>query len=224
MQLSKTTSDFRPRTKRRCPTLHQLEYNIFSAIKAALTYIFTGRGLFSSPFQSVTSLIPTRLLDVVALDLSALDASIPANRPDIELMSIANSCTDAETPARGLFTFLPTLIPPKSQGHVRLAANNLRARPDIEPGKFFTEPADDSDSVVDTFIRKNLRDCFHCTSTCCKGTEARGPRRSVVNTALRARVCDTSMFPELVAMHTMTPAAVMAEKCTVLMRRNAAML
>ncbi|KAL1937368.1 hypothetical protein VTO73DRAFT_13774 [Trametes versicolor] len=208
MQLSKTTSEFRPRTKRRCPTLHQLKNNIFSAIKAALTYIFTGRGLFSSPLQSVTNLIPTRLLDVVALDLSALDASIPANRPDIELMLIANSCTDAHISENGSSRFSRRSSCPKSQGHVSLAAKNHRARPDVELG-FFAEPGeyvplpkglrlalrvatelrntryplqdlivpgDDSDSVVDAFIRKNLRDCYHYASTCRIGTEARGPR------------------------------------------------
>ncbi|KAL1937370.1 hypothetical protein VTO73DRAFT_13776 [Trametes versicolor] len=247
-------------------SLHQLENNIFSAIGAALTYIFTGRGLFSSPFQSVTSLLPTRLLDdrtgrIIAPDPSALDPSIPANRPDLEFMPLANNCTDADIPGKGIFTFLPTLILPKSQGRVRLAANNPRVRPDIELG-FFTDPADyvplrkgvrlalrvaaelrstgyplqdlivpadDSDSVVDAFIRKNLRDCYHYTSTCRMGTEARGPRQSVVDTALRVhgvrglRVCDTSVFPEVVATHTMAPAVVVAEKCAAMMRLDAKM-
>ncbi|OJT12267.1 L-sorbose 1-dehydrogenase [Trametes pubescens] len=101
-------------------SLHQLENNIFSALKAALTYVVTGRGLFSSPFQSITSLIPTRLLDghahrVVAPEPSVLDASVPANRPDLELMPLANNCTDADIPGKGVFTLLPTLILLKSQ-------------------------------------------------------------------------------------------------------------
>ncbi|OJT12250.1 L-sorbose 1-dehydrogenase [Trametes pubescens] len=247
-------------------SLHQLKNNIFSAITAALTYIFTGRGLFSSPFQSITSLLPTRLLDersgrIVVPDPSVLDASIPANRPDLEFMPLANNSTDADIPGKGIFTLLPTLILPKLQGRVRLAANNPRVRADIELG-FFTNPADyvplrkgvhlalrvatelhnsryplqeliipgdDSDSEVDVFIRKNLRDCYHYTSTCRMGVEARGPRQSVVDTAMCVhgvrglRVCDTSVFPEVVAMHTMALAVVVAEKCTELIRLDAKM-
>ncbi|EIW56999.1 alcohol oxidase [Trametes versicolor FP-101664 SS1] len=245
-------------------SLHQLENSIFSALKAAFTYVVTGRGLFSSPFQSITSLIPTRLLDdhtgrIVAPDPSALDASISANRPDLELMPLANNCTDADIPGKGVFTLLPTLVLPKSQGRVRLASNNPRARPDIELG-FFTDQADylplrkgvrlalrvaeeirrtgyplqelivpdgDGDSDIDAFIRKNLRDCFHYTSTCHMGAEAHGSQPSVVDTALRVhgtrglRVCDTSVFPEVVATHTMAPAVVVAEKCAALMRAAA---
>ncbi|KAI0633939.1 alcohol oxidase [Trametes polyzona] len=244
-------------------SLHQLENNIFSAIGAAITYIFTGRGLFSSPFQSVTSMIPTRLLDdrsqLVVNDPSELDASVAKNRPDLELMPLANNCTDADIPGKGIFTLLPTLILPKSEGWVRLAANNPRARPDVNLG-FFEDPSDyvplrkgirlalriaeevrsqgyplkdlivpdgTSDEELDRFTRKNLRDCYHYTSTCRMGAAPHGERPSVVDTSLRVhgvhglRVCDTSVFPEVVTTHTMAPAVVVAEKCADLMKAAA---
>ncbi|KAI0640905.1 alcohol oxidase [Trametes meyenii] len=241
-------------------SLHQLENSTFAAIKAALTYFITGRGLFSSPFQSVTSLIPSRLLDdnlrVVSHDPAELDASVPLNRPDIELMPIGNNCTDADIPHKGIFTLLPALILPKSEGCVRLATSNPRARPDVDLG-FFDDPADyvplrkgirlalrvaddvrrqgyplrdlvvpasDADTDIDRFVRAHLRDCFHYTSTCRMGAAPHGERESVVDTELRVhgvrglRVCDTSVFPEIVATHTMAPAVVVAEKCADLLR------
>ncbi|KAH9856086.1 alcohol oxidase [Lenzites betulinus] len=253
-------------------SLHKLEYSLFWDIVEAVAYIFTGYGLFSSPFQSVTTLIPTRLLDdesQVTLppdDPSALDASLSRNRPDLELMPIGNNCTDADIPDTGIFTLLPTLILPKSEGFVRLAANNPRARPDVSLG-FLSNKADyvplrkgmklalrvaervraggyplqdlivpegESDEELDVFARKNLRDCFHYSSTCRMGT---GPgtgtgedigRASVVDAQLRVhgvkglRVCDTSVFPEVVAAHTMAPVVLVAEKCADMMKAAAA--
>ncbi|KAI0820493.1 alcohol oxidase [Trametes gibbosa] len=251
-------------------SLHQLQNNIFSAIKAAVTYIFTGRGLFSSPFQSVTSMIPSRLLNdesqvvVPADDASALNASLPRNRPDLELMPLANNCTDADIPGKGIFTLLPTLVLPKSTGFVRLAANNPRVRPDVSLGFFSDEtdyvplrkgmklslrvaervraggyplkelivPDGESDAELDAFARKNLRDCYHYTSTCRMGpgtgTGEDSGRASVVDLELRVhgvrglRVCDASVFPEVVTTHTMAPVVVVAEKCAEMMKEAAA--
>ncbi|KAL7278443.1 hypothetical protein ACG7TL_007440 [Trametes sanguinea] len=241
-------------------SLHQLENSTLSVIKAATAYLLTGRGILSSPFQTVTSWVPSRLLDnesrVVANDPAELDASIPNNLPDIELMPIANNCTDADIPGKGIFSLLPTLIRPKSQGSVRLATSNPRARPDVDLG-FFTDgedyiplrkgvrlalrvaedsrkhgaplqdlivPEGTSDEEIDRFIRKNLRDSFHYTSTCRMGAQAYGERPSVVDMELRVhgvhglRVCDTSVFPEIVGTHTMAPTVAVAEKCADMMK------
>ncbi|OSD03879.1 GMC oxidoreductase [Trametes coccinea BRFM310] len=241
-------------------SLHQLENSTLSVIKAATSYLLTGRGILSSPFQTVTSWVPSRLLDdesrVVANDPAELDASIPSNLPDIELMPIANNCTDADIPGKGIFSLLPTLIRPKSQGSVRLATSNPRARPDVDLG-FFTDgkdyiplrkgvrlalrvaedarkhgaplqdlivPDGTSDEEIDRFIRRNLRDSFHYTSTCRMGAQAYGERPSVVDVKLKVhgvhglRVCDTSVFPEVLGTHTMAPAVAVAEKCADMMK------
>ncbi|KAI0351193.1 alcohol oxidase [Trametes cingulata] len=246
-------------------SLHHLEHSTIAAFKAALRYLVTGRGLFSSPFQSMTTMVPTHLLNedhsrVVISNPGEVDASVPRNRPDIELMPLGLNSTDADIPGKGLFTLLPTLILPKSEGSVRLATSNPRARPDVDLG-FFEDPMDyvplrkgmrlalsfaetirqegyplkdlivpesKSDEELDRFIRKNLRDCFHYTSTCRMGAAPHGDRPSVVDTELRVhgvrglRVCDTSVFPEIVASHTMAPAVVVAEKCADLMKAAAA--
>ena len=221
--------------------------------------------MFSHPFQDATAFIPSPLLDdegnLSNIDSSALDASVPENRPDIELMYLANNCTDADIPEKGLSTLLPTLIRPKSQGSVRLATSNPRARPDVDLG-YFADPDDyiplrkgvrlalriaedvrkqgyplqdlivptgSSDAEIDQFIRTNLRTCFHYTSTCRMGAAIDGDRPSVVDTRLRVhgvkglRVCDASVFPEIVCAHTMAPVVMVAEKCADMMKEDASL-
>ena len=80
------------------------------------------------------------------------------------------------------------------------------------------------DEALDAYIRANLRTCFHYTSTCRMGAAADEERPSVVDTELRVhgvkglRVCDASVFPEIVGAHTMTPTVMVAEKCADLVK------
>lgn len=79
--------------------------------------------------------------------------------------------------------------------------------------------AGSSDETIDAFVRTNLRTCFHYTSTCRMGKDAHGERPSVVDTELRVhgvrglRVCDASIFPEIVGAHTTAPTVMVAERC-----------
>ena len=56
------------------------------------------------------------------------------------------------------------------------------------------------------------------------GADVAGTRPSVVDAKLMVhgvgglRVCDTSVFPEIIGSHTMAPAVVVAEKCADLMK------
>ena len=236
-------------------SLHQLEYNPLKAVKELAKYVFTGRGMFSLPFQASTTFIPSHLLDDEGVFSTAdprdLDASLPQNRPDVELMHLTNNSIDYDIPNKGLFTFLVANIRPKSHGSVRLATGNPRARPDVDLG-FLSSPDDylvlrkglrfalraaadvrkqgyplqdlivpegKSDEDLDNFIRANIRTCFHYTSTCRMGQTTHGERPSVVDQELRVhgvrglRVCDASVFPEIVGAHTMAPTVMVAEKC-----------
>ena len=245
-------------------SLHELEVRPLKAITELVKYLVAGRGTLGRPFQTESSFIPTRLLDenynLSVKDPSDLDASVPDNRPDIEFMHIANNCADTDhEPRKGVYSFLLTLVRPKSQGSVRLATANPRARPDVDLG-FLTDPEDyvplrkgvrlaqhigelvrqqgyqfdellvpegKSDEDVDRFIHANIRTCFHYTSTCRMGADVSGERPSVVDTELKVhgvhglRVCDTSVFPEIICSHTMAPAVAIAEKCADLMKAAA---
>lgn len=218
-------------------------------------YLFLGTGLFSSTFQHSSTFIPTRLLrddlTIASDNPRNLDTSLPDNRPDIEFMHIPVDCVRVQTPGKGTFTFLVTLIRPESEGTVRLVSGDACTAPAVDIGSFadaqdyvplragvrlalrvaedvrkqgypFADllvPEVDSDEGIDSFIRKNAMSCFHYTSTCRMGLQTYGARPSVVDTELKVhgvkglRVCDASVFPEIIGSHTMAPAVMVAEKC-----------
>ncbi|CDO70997.1 GMC oxidoreductase [Trametes cinnabarina] len=92
------------------------------------------------------------------------------------------------------------------------------------PLKNLIVPEDLDDSSLDNFIRQNLRTCYHYTSTCRMGAEADLLNPGVVDAELRVhgvqglRVCDASVFPEIVGAHTMAPVVMVAEKCADLIK------
>lgn len=129
--------------------------------------------------------------------------------------------TDTRTPPAvdlGYFSDAEDYVPLRAG--VRLA---LRIADDVrKQGYPFSDllvPEVDNDEGIDKFIRKNIMSCFHYTSTCRMGSEMHGARSSVVDTELKVhgvaglRVCDASVFPEIIGSHTMAPAVMVAEKC-----------
>ncbi|KAI0631282.1 GMC oxidoreductase [Trametes polyzona] len=82
------------------------------------------------------------------------------------------------------------------------------------------------DASLDSFARKNVRTCYHYTSTCRMGAEDDSERPGVVDAELRVhgvrglRVCDASVFPEIVGAHTMAPVVAVAEKCADMVKRS----
>ncbi|KAH9852303.1 GMC oxidoreductase [Lenzites betulinus] len=243
-------------------SVHGLEVHPMKAVKELMTYLFTGRGLFSYPFQAVTLYVASRILDdksrvsIPSGSADALDARVPANCPDLEIMPVASNCTDHDIPRTGIFSIMVGLIHPKSHGTVRLSTRNPRARPDVDLG-FFSDVADFAplrkglrlglrlaedmrkqgyplkglivpgmldDTALDAFSRKHMRTCYHYTSTCRMGAEDDPDRPGVVDAELRVhgvrglRVCDASVFPEIVGAHTMAPVVAVAERCADIMR------
>lgn len=91
------------------------------------------------------------------------------------------------------------------------------------PLKSLSVPASESDADLDTFVRKCLRTSYHYTSTCRMGP-AGGSRPAVVDAELRVhgvaglRVADCSIFPDILATHTMAPAVLVGEKCAELLK------
>ncbi|KAJ7777346.1 alcohol oxidase [Mycena metata] len=79
-------------------------------------------------------------------------------------------------------------------------------------------PKAEDDTSLDAFIRKNMSTTYHYTSTCRMAPED-DPQPGVVDDELRVhgvdglRVADCSIFPDIVSVHTMAPAVVVAEKC-----------
>ncbi|KAJ7038594.1 alcohol oxidase [Mycena alexandri] len=109
-------------------------------------------------------------------------------------------------------------LPIVSKG-VRLGlrlAQQMRAR-GYPMGDLSVPKAEDAASV-DAFIRETMRTTYHYTSTCRMAPED-DAQPGVVDDELRVhgvdglRVADCSIFPDIVSVHTMAPAVVVAEKC-----------
>ncbi|OSD05203.1 GMC oxidoreductase [Trametes coccinea BRFM310] len=243
-------------------SLHELEASPLKVIRELATYIVSGGGLLSYPFQAVTLYVPSRLLDkdstISVADKKTLDTGELATCPDLEIMPAANNCTDHDIPGKGMFTFIVGLIRPKSFGSVRLATSNPRARPEVDLGfltnsddliplrkgiklgmrlakdmrdqgyplKNLIVPESTDDSSLDAFISQNIRTCYHYTSTCRMGQAGDSEHPAVVDSELRVhgvqglRVCDASVFPEIIGGHTMAPVVMVAEKCADLIKNT----
>ncbi|KAJ7186856.1 alcohol oxidase [Mycena filopes] len=183
-------------------------------------------GLLSVTSMRTTIFARTALLtDTLSLPgnhpPSAQDARNPENAPDIEIQPIATHINDTEASPLdhiGVFSMLVTFLRPKSAGSMRSAGYPLRAlsAPSAEA---------DDDASVEAFIRANMRTTYHYTSTC-RMAPADDAQPGVVDDELRVhgvdglRVADCSVFPEIVSVHTMAPAVVVAEKCADLVKKG----
>ena len=236
-------------------SLHHMQYSPLRVLTELFRWMIWGTGLLSFSFENVSTFFPTQLLDdtltIAKDDPRNHDTADPANRPDIEFMHIPSDCAWVITPRRGAYSYLLTLIRPKSCGTIRLVSSDPRTPPAIDLG-YFTNPEDFvpvragvrfsmriaedvrkqgypfadltvpeslSDADIDTFVRKYVTSGYHYASSCRMGAEPRGERPSVVDAELRVhgvrglRVCDASVFPEIIGSHTMAPTVMVAEKC-----------
>ena len=140
-----------------------------------------------------------------------LQTSNPRARPEVEL---------------GFFSAPEDFVPLRKG--VRLA---MRLADDVVkqgyPLRNLLVPEGPTDEDIDRFVRANATTSWHYTSTCRMGPGSHGARASVVDAELRVhgvrglRVCDASVFPEIIGSHTMAPAVVVAEKCAAILRGQA---
>ncbi|KAL9600717.1 MAG: hypothetical protein Q9179_003119 [Wetmoreana sp. 5 TL-2023] len=79
--------------------------------------------------------------------------------------------------------------------------------------------SDKSRDNMDKFIRHRARTTYHYSSTCRMASEFDTHAPGVVDDSLRVhgtsnlRVCDASIFPQIIASHLMAPVVMVAEKC-----------
>lgn len=86
------------------------------------------------------------------------------------------------------------------------------------PFRDFQLPVSESDEEIEAFIRANMRTTYHYTSSC-RMAPLSESIPGVVNDELLVhgidglRLCDTSVFPDVTAGHTMAPVVAVAERC-----------
>ena len=76
-----------------------------------------------------------------------------------------------------------------------------------------------SDEEMDRYIRHRAKTTYHYSSTCRMAPQFDAQAPGVVDDSLRVygvsnlRVCDTSVFPQIIATHLQAPVVMVAEKC-----------
>ncbi|KAJ7876577.1 alcohol oxidase [Mycena leptocephala] len=126
-------------------TLHHSENSTWKGVLELVKYMFGFKGIMGSTVSPMAIFTHTTHLDEnTAAVRSPLPIPSPgANRPDLEIMTIAHWCSEPP-PYKiriGVFSFLLCNVQPKSLGSVRLASSNPHARPTVDLG-FLTNPED----------------------------------------------------------------------------------
>ncbi|KAJ7600421.1 GMC oxidoreductase [Mycena floridula] len=123
--------------------------NPLVAVRELVKYFFTGTGIFGTQVQQLAIVLPSTLLDetshVVGVPAKDLDGHDPSNLPDIEVMVIPVNPTERQfnglAKSSGTFSYLCTVLRPKSKGSVRLTSRNAHDQPLCDLGTL-SEPED----------------------------------------------------------------------------------
>ncbi|KAK8115447.1 choline dehydrogenase [Apiospora sp. TS-2023a] len=104
-----------------------------------LLWVITGKGFLGLGAMSNTVYLRSDAIDRETMQVkdhddegrTSLDASLPRNVPDIEIMFMPNSAVEREVKGRTLMSLYPTLVQPRGSGRVELASTDARAQPRI---------------------------------------------------------------------------------------------
>ncbi|KAK0479617.1 alcohol oxidase [Armillaria novae-zelandiae] len=196
------------------------------------------------PFAPLVIFLPSQSLnentEIVAPDPADLDSTLPHNGPDLEIKPIPLYGLDPPPNAttvhvkEGVMNFIAScdlrmLSDPEDlavlakgvQLSIKLAE---QVRAQGYPIKTYHRPISDSGEDIEVYIRSYARSGYHYTSTR-RMAPFGGMHLGVVDDELRVhgvdglRVCDASVFPDIMAAHTMAPVVVVAEKRADMRRR-----
>lgn len=134
-----------------------------------------------------------------------LGSSNPHDRPKVDL-GLLRDPTDFALARKAVRLALKLGDAMKAQGFPLLRGVSVPA-------------SDKSGETMDKFIRHRARTTYHYSSTCRMASEHDTQAPGVVDDSLRVhgisnlRVCDASIFPQIIAAHLMGPVVMVAEKC-----------
>ncbi|KAL8830389.1 MAG: hypothetical protein Q9191_001466 [Dirinaria sp. TL-2023a] len=87
--------------------------------------------------------------------------------------------------------------------------------------------SEEAEEGMDQFIRRRARTSYHFSSTCRMAPELDPRAPGVVDDSLRVygisnlRVCDASVFPQIITSHLQAPVVMVAEKCASMIKADA---
>ncbi|KAL8943252.1 MAG: hypothetical protein Q9211_001047 [Gyalolechia sp. 1 TL-2023] len=143
-----------------------------------------------------------------------LASSNPFDRPKVDL-NLLNEPMDLKMARKAVRLALNLGNAMKTQGSPLLRGVSV-------PGQ------DGSREDIDEFIRHRARTTYHYSSTCRMASESDPQAPGVVDESLRVhglsnvRVCDASIFPQILACHLMAPVVMAAEKCASMIKGDPA--
>lgn len=178
---------------------------VFSSMDNSEEYqrLYTKIGIFSI---LATLLLPKSLGSV------RLASSNPRDRPKVDF-GILSDPTDYAVARTAVRLALKMGEEMKAAGFPilrNLTFSEERQQKDINDG---------NDEEIDDFIRQRIRTTYHYASTCRMAPEDDAKTPGVVDDELRVygvsglRVCDASVFPQILSAHLQAPVAMVAERC-----------
>ncbi|KAL8721405.1 MAG: hypothetical protein Q9225_001920 [Loekoesia sp. 1 TL-2023] len=141
-----------------------------------------------------------------------LESSNPHDRPKVDL-DFLNDTTDLALARKAVRLALRLGDAMKAQDFPLLRGISV---PDSEESRV----------DMDRFIRHRARTTYHYSSTCRMASELDMQAPGVVDDSLRVhgtsnlRVCDASIFPQIIASHLMAPVVMVAEKCASIIKEG----
>ncbi|TGO30866.1 hypothetical protein BPAE_0003g01520 [Botrytis paeoniae] len=148
-----------------------------------------------------------------------LASSNPHDKPKVDfgILSNASDYTIARSAVRLTLSIADKM---KASGFPRLRNITFPAE------KQELDVQSNTTEEMDKFIRKRIRTNFHYASTCKMAPEHDPIAPGVVDDELKVygvqglRVCDTSIFPQIVSGHLQAPGVMVAEKCADLIKNE----
>lgn len=113
-----------------------------TAVGEVLKYVFTGAGILGQQVQQANITLPSALLEEAGklrpTSPEEVDGSKPSNIPDVEVMFLPVNATNRQFDGLGktfgAFTYLCTVLRPKSFGSVQLSSTDPRQQPLTDVG------------------------------------------------------------------------------------------
>ncbi|POS76991.1 hypothetical protein DHEL01_v204610 [Diaporthe helianthi] len=104
-----------------------------------LLWLFVGKGLFAQTAMATAAYLRTGAIDPETMSVKArqedgmdnMDASQPANRPNVEIMVMPINGLERHVPGHALFNLHPTIIQPFATGSITLKSKNALDNPRI---------------------------------------------------------------------------------------------